>query len=313
MSRNTEANNIPTGTHTDSEMEERGEPVSSIRMKRRLNVTINGSLQTFALKGPSAGIWKPVDGKHVDVFGLHSHDGISMDHGAVTNALRNVTIHKVTFLEQKSTFPVNIGVQMSCVTPEEATDTGDKYVTTAMPNSCNTTPLVVFQTDVASAEGLEWRKKYPSYNASNLETWGVMEVQRKPYLFVHADHPVISLIRVNSDLLGQDINEQPMLDGQWYKVGRQIFSTCCNTLRNRVLSRVATRDMNQFSVQIHRLGEQDWTDVGDGTELLADFTPNPTWTTEQSKAAESKYMEVMLKKPCTYTARVEIEYEINAI
>jgi hypothetical protein len=116
---------------------------------------------------------------------------------------------------------------------------------------------------------------------------------------------------VNADLLGSNIDEHQLLDGQWYKVTKQVFATCCNSLRNKVLSRVATRDLNQFSVQLHRLGEQDWAELGDGTELLSDFVHHPDWTADQAKVAEAKYIETMLKKPCTYAARIEVEYEIQ--
>lgn len=313
MSRQVEPSAGATDTkaaHLDEDIEH-APPTNAIRVRRRLNVNINGSMQNFAMKGPTAGTWKPIDGKHVDVFGVHTHDGICMDHGTVTNSLRNAMILKARIIEQKSTFPVPLGVQINCVTPEEVTDSGEKFVATVLPNSLNTTPLTVFETDVSSTEGIQWRKKYPAYNASNLETWGVMEVQRKPYLFVHEDHPVIALLRVNSDLLGADIDEAQRLDGQWLKVTKQVFATCCNTLRTKVLSRVATRDLNLFSVQVHRLGEQEWAAVGDGSELLAEFVPIPGQTKEQVKKAESDYIEAMLKKPCTYTARIELEYEIQ--
>lgn len=282
-----------------------------IRVKRRLNVCINGSLNTFSLKGPQAGVWKPVDGKHVDVFGVHLFEGSCMDHAAVSNALRNAIILKVRFLEQKSTFPVPLGIHMSCVPPEEVTDTGEKFVASVLPMSTNTTPLTVFETDASSTEGIEWRKQYPSYNASNLESWGVMEVKNCPYVFVHKSHPMIALLRVNKNLLGADIDSQEMMDNQWYKVTRQVMSSCCNMLRNKVLSRVSTRDLNQFSIQLHRLNELDWADPGDGTEFLADFIPNPQWSDEEAKLNEARYMETVVRKPCTYSARIEIEYEIQ--
>ena len=282
-----------------------------IRVRRRLNVTINGSLSNFSMKGPMAGQWKPVDGKHVDVFGINAFEGTSLDHGAITNALRNAIILKVRFLEQKSSFPVPLGVAMNCVHAEEVTDMGEKFVSTVLPNSVNTTPLTVFETDTSSKEGIEWRNKYPNYNASNLESWGVMEVKNCPYVFVHKSHPMIALLRVNKNLLGADIEEQVPMDNQWYKVTRQVLSSCCSMLRNKVLSRVSTRDLNQFCVQLHRLGEANWDDLGDGSELLSDFVHNPGWTDEESKFAETRYMEAMLKKPCTYTARIELEYEIQ--
>lgn len=282
-----------------------------IRVRRRLNVSINGSLSNFGMKGPTAGQWKPVDGKHVDVFGINTFEGTSLDHSSIQNALRNAIIYKVRFLEQKSTFPVPLGVVMNCVHPEEVTDTGERYVATVLPNSVNTTPLTVFETDSSSREGIEWRNKFPNYNATNLETWGVMDVKNCPYVFVHKTHPVISLLRVNKHLLGADIEEQVPMDEQWYKITRSVLSSCCNTLRNKVLSRVATRDLNQFTIQLHRIGESSWDHVGDGSELLASFAPHPNWTKEQVKDYEAKYMETVLTKPCTYTARIELEYEIQ--
>lgn len=288
-----------------------GGVAAPIRVKRRLNVSINGSLSMFNAKGPTAGQWKPVDGKHVDVFGISAFEGTALDHGAISNALRNAIVLKVRFLEQKSTFPVPLGISMNCVHPDEVTDMGEKYVATVLPNSQNQTPLTVFETDSSSAEGIEWRKKYPHYNANNLESWGVMEVKNCPYVFVHKTHPMIALLRVNKHLLGADIEEQVPMDNQWFKITRQVLNSCCTMLRQKVLSRVSTRDLNQFTIQLHRIGEPNWDAVGDGTDLLSDFIPNPTWTNDQRIDAEARYMEMMLKKPCTYMSRLELEYEIQ--
>lgn len=305
MSQRAEAADV---THMDAEPS--GAP-APIRLKRSLTVQINGSMQNFAQAGPTAATWKPLEGKHVDVFGVQDHEGICMDHGAMTNAMRNTVILGVVIRKQSSTYPVPLGVSMNCVTPSEVTDMGEKYVTTVLPNSVNTSPHTVFQTDAAGTDSVEWRAKYPSFNASNLETNGVIPVQGFNYVFVNHEHPAIALLRVNKDLLGADIDSQQLIDGQWYKVSRQVLTSCCNTLRTKVLSRIATRDLNTFSVQLHRIGNENWGELGDGSEFLQDMPQDISWNQEQRQAAEAKWMELQLKKPCSYMATVEIEYEIT--
>eukprot|EP00961_Rhodomonas_salina_P262410 3546269-Rhodomonas_salina.3 len=121
-----------------------------------------------------------------------------------------------------------------------------------------------------------------------------------------------SLLRVNKDLLGSDIDEQTLIDNQWYKVSRQVLSSCCNTLRSKVLSRVATRDLNSFSVQLHSIGNDNWGDLGDGTEFLQDMPQDISWEASQRQTAEAKWMELQMKKPCSYMATLELEYEVQA-
>jgi hypothetical protein len=287
------------------------ETYAPIKIKRRLNINITGTLANFGLHGPGAATWKPVEGKHVEVFGAHDHEGLCLDHASMTNALRNAIVLKATILEHKSTFPVPLGLSVSCLTPEEVTDTGEKYVATVMPNSINTNPLVVYEADKTSNESIEWRNRYPSYNASNLETWGVLDVQKCPYVFVHMEHPVVELLRANKEMLGADIDLQDKIDKQWYKVTRQVMSSCCNTLRTRILSRVTSRDLNAFSVQLHRLGDVEWGELGLGEEAMANFRADPEWDEARTAAAEKKHLNSFLRNPCTYIARMELEYEIQ--
>mmetsp|Transcript_34395 Transcript_34395/g.81097 ORF Transcript_34395/g.81097 Transcript_34395/m.81097 type:complete len:308 (-) Transcript_34395:47-970(-) len=306
MSQRSDPPEMPSSMDT-----EQAGAAAPLRMKRCVTVQISGTMNNFAQAGPTAATWKPLEGKHVDVFGVHDHEGICLDHGTMTNAMRNAVVLKATILKQSSTFPVPLGVSMNCITPCEVTDMGEKYVTTVLPNSVNTAPQVVYETDAASADSIEWRAKYPNFNASNLETNGILPVNGFNYVFVHQDHPVIALLRVNKDLLGADIDEQHLIDGQWYKVSRQVLTSCCNTLRTKVLSRIATRDLNTFSVQLHRLGNDNWADLGDGAEFLQDMPQDISWDASQRQAAEAKWMELQLKKPCTFIASVLLEYEVQ--
>jgi len=80
-----------------------------------------------------------------------------------------------------------------------------------------------------------WQEKYTEWNTHNLESYGVMDVMNMPYVLVHKSHPVIDMLRSNADILGCDIDEQPMIDKQCFRVSRQVLAACCDTLR-RILS-----------------------------------------------------------------------------
>jgi hypothetical protein len=295
----------------DSEMDNaNGQPLP-IRLKRRVHINITGSMNGFHSAGTQAATWKPVDGKVTEIFGVHDSEGVCMDPGAMSNALRSAIVRKATVLENKSTFPIALGVSISCLPNEERTDSGEPFCATVLPETTNTSPVVIYETDANSTESIEWRNKYPNYNSANLETWGVLDVQNCPFVFVHQNHPIVDLLRANKDILGADIDEQAKIDEQWFKVGRQILSTCCNMIKSKVLSRVATRDLNNFSVQLHPLNDMAWNEAGAGTEIVASMMANPQWNQQQHNAAEVAWANAQARKLCTYMARVELEYEIQ--
>jgi len=142
-------------------------------------------------------------------------------------------------------------------------------------------------------EGHEWRANYRDYNADNLTTHNVLEVSGMPYVFVHESHPVISLLRANTELLGTKLDDHAKIDGEWYKVGKQVLNTCCATLQTKVLNRINCQDLNQIQVQLKRLDAKEWTDVG---EVLQ----------EHMTSSE----ESILDRPCSFMARLELTYEI---
>lgn len=106
---------------------------------------------------------------------------------------------------------------MSCVSPEETTRTGHKYAMTCLANSSTQYPLVIHEAQEDGA-GIEWRTKYPMFNANNLDKQGVLDVSGQPFIFASQNHPVIELLRQNKTMLNADIDSQPLIDGEWYKV-----------------------------------------------------------------------------------------------
>ena len=261
-------------------------------LTRTLHVHISGSLANLSMGGPTAGTWKLVDGKQIGVFGM----GSEVDSHVATNQLRTAMIHELKVLQDSSTFPVPLGVTINCVPANEMVDIGDRYAYTVLPGMQNTVGQTIYQCDVGSEEGQQWRKDYPKWTAANLEKEGVLHVDNNPWVFVHENHPVVALLRHNASLIGCKIDDQPKIDMEWYKVARQVLSACCQTLRTKVLSKVTSHDLNLFQVQVKRLNAETWDDMND-------LDHNPHLSKEEaSKFITSKY---------SYMARLQIKYEIQ--
>lgn len=275
---------------------------------RRVCAQIRGSMEQFQRTGRDAASWYPANGKHGDIFGVNDIFEAGIDSNTATGALRNALIHKITILEQKNDFPLHLGVSISCVPLEESTKSGHKYAATSFSNSHSTYPLVIFEAGDQN-EGMEWRTKYPSYNSNNLEKQGILEVTGQPFVFCDKNHPVIDLLRQNSDMLNSDIDKQTLIDDQYYKITRQVFSTCCNTLRAKVLDKQSTRDLNNFSVQISRLGRDDWVSGSNNDEVMQ-LVPHEIRRSGDAKQITDEVADIM-RRPYTYSARIEIQYEMT--
>lgn len=270
-------------------------------IRRRIYVEISGTMSNFKVQGETAATWKPREDKHPDVFGLTDAFENGMDYATSANVLKNAMMRKVTMLEYKNTFPVTLGVSISCLTPDEAAENGDRFVATALPTCTNSTPQVIYETDGSSIESVEWRKRYPQYNESNLQSEGVLEIKHQPYVFVDKDHPAIEMMRLNKELLNANIDDHELFDSRYYKVTKQLMSTLCNTLRTKVLDKVTYRDLNSFQIQLHRLNRKAWDKIG--KEDLDEHFESP----EQAK----NKIQQLLVKPHKYMARLELEYEIQ--
>lgn len=229
---------------------------------------LQGTMNAFSVMGPSAATWKPVEGKHVSIFGMEDTIGMSSaagangedapgtgssmmlnaDLAAAHNSLRNVTITKATILQTYNTFGVPLGVTVNCLPRNEVVDTGDKYTFTTIPNSSVNSPFTLYEAGESHKQAMEWRTNYGKFTAYNLTTQDVLDVPNCPFLFVHENHPVVNLLRINKHIVGVDIDDQPRMDGQWLKITKNLFDSSCDTIRNRILSKIHTQDLTNISV-----------------------------------------------------------------
>lgn len=268
------------------------EPVTpNTRLTRRLNVCISGTLANFFAEGQGAATWKPIDGKQVFIFSNNSNTG---DLSSAVNSIKNAYVISCKVLEVKSSLPVPVGVMINCIPNMESTETGEKFAFTTLPMSYNNTTHTLFEADATNSENLEWRQQYREYTADNLATHNVLPVSGMPYVFVHETHPVIALLRANTEVIGTKVDEAAKIDGEWFKVSKQVLDTCCQVLQNKVLTKMNCQDLNQMQVQLKRLDAKEWTDIGD---VLSEYMDDH----EDSS---------IFDKPCSFHARLELTYEI---
>ena len=91
------------------------------------------------------------------------------------------------------------------------------------------------------------------------------------------------------------------------------MGTCCQTLRNKVLNRVSTRDLNNFSVQLHRVGRSQWlteADSAEDHELMSAVPASVRISGDASQIGDS--LSMVLQQPYSWMSRIEVQYEINA-
>ena len=275
---------------------------------RTLCVNITGSLANLAMAGPQAALWKPVSGKEQMIFSnrlaSEATDGV-----ASMNELKGMKVLRATLAEHYSSFPCTMGVSISGIPASEVTDLGEKFAYTVTPYSRLSTPHHFFMASESETDSTSWRKLYSKWNATNLESEGVLDVSNQPFVFVNMSHPIVGLLRHNAEMIGCNIDAQPVIDGEWYKLTRQVLSTCCATLRTKVLSKVLTQDLSNFSVQLTRLDAHAWDDLGNGSVPLQGFVSSPTWTDAELDMNKEHHLRQFVTTPYQYVARIQLEYE----
>jgi len=294
-------------------------------LTRRLNVTIRGTLHQFANGGQEAACWTTQNGKINDIMGVTELLDGTGDQASTASLLANALLHKVTVLETKNDFPLGLGVYLSCVPNKECTRTGNAYAFSCLPETTNPTPHVIYQNEASTGESAQWRQQYPDYNVNNLDTHGVLNVTGENFVFVSKNHPVIDLLRLNKDLLNADIEKQPLIDDMWFKVTKQVMSTCCQQLKSKVLSKVGTCDLNQVSLQLSRLDGIHWVDMSENDELFSKIPAHLSvpavreegmstedWQKQQMQRQErfTQAANALLKQPYAFHARLELQFEL---
>ena len=296
------------GTNSDINNDTAANLPVQAELCRVVQCEISGGLKNFEAGGHGAASWSVQNGKLSECFGIKALMDHAVDEQAAKAMLSRVMVKEITVLEMNNQHPVAVGVTCSICPSNEVTSNGEQYAITCPAKSYKVQPETIFVMQTDSEESSRWRQMYPQYNASNLETMNVLNVTGQAYVFVDQNHPVIQLLRDNAEVLNADISGQPLIDNRWYKMTRQVLSSCCATLRQKVLNNSNTQDLNALSIQIHRLHAQDWTQLQVNDELLSHVPDEVLMRNDEKEIAQ--FIEHLQTKRNTFSCRLQIKYEV---
>jgi hypothetical protein len=260
-------------------------------------MSLKGSASDFSLQGQDACTWKITEGKESDIF------------PGITAANKMARVDNITLLQSSNTFNQALGVNMNCGVKKEMTNAGDKYSFTTMPNTTVSVPQVLMEADASNTDAKAWSENFPTFTSANLNTEGVLTLGNCPYVFVNQKHPVINLIRMNSDMLGVKIDDIPKMDGEWYKLSQPLMTSCCDAIKSNILSKMTQTDLFNFTLQAHPLHSTDWMDA-DHSDVMQTFFPDAAWTKDQLQMHMQAHQRNFLERPGVLHLRMEIKYSV---
>lgn len=138
----------------------------------------------------------------------------------------------------------------------------------------------------------------------------VLRIPNSQFVFVHQEHPTIHLLKTNQQTTGIEIDESTKMDGQWYKLTEPLFMSSCESIRTNILNNIATSDLTNMQVQLHRIGGVDWSHIS-ATDTAMSFAPNPTWDSSTRAIHMAAHEKNFTDKPATFMARIQLEYEMQ--
>ncbi len=116
---------------------------------------INGNMQQFSKSGHDTTSCLSSNAKIGEILGVSDvFDNNPADIDTTVSCLQNAVLHKITCLEVKNDFPINLGVTVSFIPSEEATRLVNRFALTSFANTDNPNPLTIFETDTESTESV---------------------------------------------------------------------------------------------------------------------------------------------------------------
>ncbi|MBM62766.1 MAG: hypothetical protein CL484_07440 [Acidobacteria bacterium] len=126
-------------------------------------------------------------------------------------------------------------------------------------------------------------ERYSSVSPQNL-TDGIIPFPGQDYYYLDKDHVVADVMSRNWDKLGIDPASERTREGKWLKVQRSIVDHCLQQLKDNVLSKLPSTDL-QDGLAVHFAADRNTEDINEHSiypitlELSVDYTlPNERHT-----------------------------------
>lgn len=235
-----------------------GSAVGSAPLKRTITANLSVSLGELAQSPETSARWQPSRQALEAVFRQAQFTDLSGSQ-TMNGDLSSAVVHSITCTKVSSSFPLAVGAKITGVDSQAFSMRGDAYSTIIHPNETSTNPVTLKEDDVSVAT--DFMTQYPGYTAANLRTKGVHPVTNKGFHLVASNHPVMTAIEDNKEMLGA--GDVSMMDGDLYKISTQLYNTVMPIVQQQVGTQVRTVPLNNMSVEIEPADFSSWRSATD--------------------------------------------------
>lgn len=234
---------------------------------RKFVIQFDNSLASLASR-PSQAKWTPNNGCY-DIFQSKSRYAPN----CARSEKRRGNLEQVILIGMKikkidSTFPCQLGLNVFGCRGNYYLGNGEQYAFLISPNEkshnmdeiiCVTNPLV----------NSEYLSRFPGMSSKTLKTEGIMRVPGEDFVYVDKMHPLIDMIKENSDLLQIDLDEASLLENRWYKIEETVANRCLEDLERELILNLPLFNLTEFFATIARPYNVDFDDTREICDNLA--------------------------------------------
>lgn len=227
---------------------------------RKYLISFESSLNDLAAE-PDRATWTPDNGSH-HIF--QSRTRYSSEAGAQRmdtpqGNLKNVLLIGMKIKKVHSNFPCELGVKVSGAKGNYYLANGERYAYTMFPgeNNGNLDEIVVTTNPYVNSEYL---RAFPGFTGDKLSN-NIIDVPGENFKYVDCQHPIIEMLKENSETLQLDISPDDLVDERFYKVSSSVVDGCIDRLKNELQENLPLIDLSKFNVSIQRPYETSWDDV----------------------------------------------------
>jgi len=226
-------------------------------LTRVLNVDISTNLADICLNA-DAGRWAPSPEALSHIFKPTQYTDLQ-GNTTVSGELSSCAVSKVELLHLSHNFPCAVGIDMPIVPAQCYNSHGEASTLIAAPHAKIEGQMMLHNTD--SAAVFEFARQYPGYTLNNVRSKGVHLVASKGFALIDQEHPIISAIQSNKELLQLDATSLTPADDGLVRISTDLLNHVLPHVEEQIKAQVKTDDLSSLAVSIKPGAARAWNDV----------------------------------------------------
>ena len=225
-------------------------------ISREFVVSISGTMNEFAAN-PRLATWR-VPEAHQAVFQSRTRYRPNCRKAATRQGdLSSVVLVGMKLKKLSSTFPCHLALTFAGAKGNVYSNKGEQfsYLAGANENSVQLNKTIVTQNPYLNSEYL---RLYPGMTSEKLRNELIMRPPGQNFCYVDKAHPIVEMLHENADTLQISLDENDLMDGQYYKVATAVTERCLQELETELIDNLPCMDLSKWHASIHRVGGLKW-------------------------------------------------------